>query len=234
MDINEVRSIMEGKGDRAFANRLLRKFMDKKRVARAQRSYQALVDLIRAEGYLVESYQLPLITDERRARSTVLQRTVGLVDLVSDREVLMLYTSFLRPKGDAVLWSYAPAADSVGVGVTGGGVDLPGTINAEPLSWDEFARDLRLCVMQDKPIHIFSLEGCVEQSFLAKLNTFNWEQPVQIPARTNQVRLLRTGLTTLLWTLERPWVILIALAAFIGLGFLFKQTENGQQNKKQQ
>jgi hypothetical protein len=57
----------------------------------------------------------PLITDERRARATVLQRALGLVDLASDREVLMLYSSFLR-QGDAALWSYAPEADSVGVG----------------------------------------------------------------------------------------------------------------------
>jgi hypothetical protein len=226
MDINEIRSVLTGDEGQALAGRLMRKFLNKKRVVQAQRSYQALVDLIHADGYPVESYHIPLIIDERRANATVLQRTLGLVDLNSDREVLMLYSSFLRPDGDSVLWNYAPEADSVGVGSTGGGVDLPGSIDTKPLSWEEFSRDLHLCVMQDKPIHIFSLEGCVEQGFLTKLNTFVWDQPAPIPAKVNQIRLVRTGFTTLLWTLERPWVILLGLATLIGLGFLFKQAGN--------
>lgn len=224
MDINEMRALLAGEQDRAFAGKLWRRFRDKARVVKARRTYQALVDLIHADGYPVESYHLPLITEERRAHATVLQRMVGLVDLETDREVLTLYTSFLRPQGAAVLWSYAPQADSVGVGSTGGGVDLADTIDAEPLTWEEFARDLHLCAMQEKPIHIFSLEGCVEQGFLSKLNTFDWDQPVAIPEGTGQVRFIRTALATILWTVERPWVILLGLATLISLGFLFKQT----------
>ncbi|MBW6466805.1 MAG: hypothetical protein K0B06_09900, partial [Brevefilum sp.] len=48
MDINDLRIALSGEADPAFARRLWRKFIDKLRVARAQRSYQALVDLIRA------------------------------------------------------------------------------------------------------------------------------------------------------------------------------------------
>jgi hypothetical protein len=226
MDINDLRIALSGEVDQAFARRLWHKFRDKPRVARAQRAYQALVDLIRADGYPVESYHLPLISDERRARSTVLQRALGLVDLQVDREVLMLYTSLLTDHGDAFLWSYAPEAGAVGVGITGGGVDLSDALDTAPLTWDQFARDLRLCVMQDKPVHIFSLEGCVEQGFLARLNTFDWNQPAPVPARLGQVRGMRTTLAALLWTIERPWVILVGLAALVGLGFLFKQTED--------
>ncbi len=231
MDINEVRRILSGEPDRGLPARMWRKFRDKKRVGHARRSYQALVDLIHADGYPVESYHIPLITDERRARATVLQRTLGLVDLEVEREVLMLYSSFLRPTGDAVLWSYAPEADSVGVGVTGGGVELSPKIETKPLTWDEFTRDLRLCVMQNKPVHIFSLEGCVEQGFLSRLNTFNWDQPAPIPEKTDQVRWLRTGLAALLWTLERPWVLLLALASLIGLGFLFHQADRKKKKR---
>jgi hypothetical protein len=230
-DINEMRAVLSGEQDRAFAGKLLRRFMDKARVAQGRRNYQALVELIHADGYPVESYHLPLITDERRAHATVLQRTAGLIDLETDREVLMLYTSFLRPQGPAVLWSYAPEADSIGVGSTGGGVDLGAEIDLEPLSWDEFARDLRLCALQDKPVHIFSLEGCVEQAFLSKLNTFDWDQPVDIPEGTGQVRFIRTAMATVLWTMERPWVILLGLATLVGLGFLFKRTLDSNQSK---
>jgi hypothetical protein len=225
MNINDIRQILEQKQAHKFISTLCYRFLDKKRVIHAQRAYQTLVDLIHADGYLVESYHIPIITEERRAHATVLQRTAGLVDLETDQEVLMLYSSFLRPDGAAVLWSYAPEADSIGVGNTGGGVDVEGLINVPPLTWEEFSRDLRLCVMREKPIHIFCLEGCVEQGFLPKLNTFDWDKPVSVPKSVNRVRFYRTGIATILWVLERPWVILIALATFVGLGFLFKRNQ---------
>jgi len=224
MDINDLRTAVSGTADKSFAKKIFSRIRDKARLAHAQRSYQALVDLIHADGYPVESYHIPLIVDERRACSTVIQRTLGMVDVETDCEVLMLYTSMLTAQGDAVLWSYAPEADSVGVGSTGGGIDLGEEIDLEPLTWEAFARDLRLCVMQEKPIHISSLEGCVEQDFLSKLNTFDWDKPEAIPEGVNQVRSFRTGLAALLWTLERPWVFLLGLATIIGLGFLVRHT----------
>jgi hypothetical protein len=223
MDINKMRQIMEDKQVAEFARTLFQRFRDKRRVENAQRAYKLLIEQIHADGYLVESYDMPVITDERRASATVLQRTMGLVDLETDWEVLMLYSSFVRPNGAGTLWSYAPQADSVGVGNTGGGVEIEGVIDVPPLSWKEFARDLRLCVMQEKPIHIFCLEGCVAQGFLKKLLDFDWDEPVPVPSDANKVRFMRTGLTTGLWLLQRPWVILLSIASLIGLAFLFRK-----------
>ncbi len=225
MDINKLRQIKEDKQVGEFIRTLFRRFGDKRRVENAQRAYKALVEQIHADGYLVESYHMPIITDERRASATVLQRTMGLVDIDTDWEVLMLYSSFLRPNGAGALWSYAPQADSVGVGNTGGGVEVEGVIDVPPLSWDEFARDLRLCAMQEKPIHIFCLEGCVAQGFLEKLPNFDWDQSIPVPSDAAKVRFMRTGLTTGLWLLQRPWVILLSLASLAGLAFLFKKSE---------
>jgi uncharacterized protein YlxP (DUF503 family) len=225
MDIQDLRRIKEQKKHGEFASKLFTRYMDKRRVSKARQAYQALVDLIHTDGYRVESYHLPIISEERRAHSTVLQRTIGLVDLKTDCEVLMLYSSFYRPDGAAVLWSYAPEADSVGVGNTGGGVEVEGVIDLDPLNWEEFSRDLRLCALQQKPIHIFCLEGCVEQGFLKELKAFDWDKPVSIPDSLTRVRAIRTGIAAGLWLLERPWVILITLAALIGLGFLFKGSQ---------
>jgi hypothetical protein len=223
MNINELRGVLEKKQSGKFIKTLWKRYINKNRVTQAQDSYQALVELIRADGYCVESYQIPLISEERRAKSTVLQRTFGLVDLQTDREVMMLYSSFLRPDGAAVLWSYASETDSIGVGNTGGGVDVQGVIDVEPLRWEEFVRDLRLCAMQEKPIHIFSLEGCVKQGFLSQLEAFDWEKQTSIPGAVMKVNIIRMAITTVLWLLERPWVILVALAGLVGLGFLFRQ-----------
>jgi len=224
-NIYEVQGWVSRKQTRKLISTLFYRYMDKTRVERAQGAYQALIDLIRADGYQVESYHLPFISEERRGRSTVLQRTAGLVNIQTDQEVLMLYTSFLRPDGDAVLWSYAPEADSVGVGSTGGGVDIAGIKDIDPLSWDEFTRDLRLCALQEKPVHIFSLEGCVNQGFLSRLSTFEWEKPVAVPKAIHKVRRIRTGMAALLWVLERPWVILISIAALIGWGYFSKRNK---------
>ncbi len=224
-DINDMRTMLSAEADQTFAKNIIRKFFDKQRLVRAQRNYQALVESIHADDYPVEIYHLPLIIDERRARSTVLQRVLSLVDLKADREVLMLYSSFLDEDGDAMLWSYASQADSVGIGITGGGVKLPDNFSLKPLSWEQFSRDLRYCVMQNKPIHIFSLEGCAEQNYLSKLNTFDWNQPVTPPKKANQIRFLRTFFTTLLWIIERPWVILIGIASILSLSYLFKKSE---------
>ncbi len=138
----------------------------------------------------------------------------------------MLYSSFFRPHGDAMLWSYASDANSVGIGVTGGGVDVDGLIDRDPLTWQEFSRDLRLCVKQEKPIHIFSLEGCVHQDYLTKLNTFDWEKPIKKPIGVGKITALRFGLRTLLWLLERPWIFLIGLITLLGLRLIKKDKQS--------
>ena len=228
-DINDMRSLTRKEDVKPILAKTFHRYTNKKQIQKAQRAYQALIDLIHADGYEVESYQIPLIIEDRKAKATVIQRTLGLIDIDVEREVLMLYSSFFRPDGAALLWSYAPDADSVGVGSTGGGVDIEEVIDIEPLTWQEFSRDLRLCVKQNKPIHIFSLEGCVEQGFLSKLSTFAWDDPTDIPGKSMVVRAGRTGIASLLWTLERPWVILLTLASIIGLGFLFKQSEDNKE-----
>lgn len=224
-NINELRRLAKKDDINPLLKQTFQRFTSKKDFYKAKQAYEALVDLIHADGYQVESYQLPLIIEDRKAKATVIQRTLGLVDIEVDREVLMLYSSFFRPDGAKLLLSYAPDADSVGVGSTGGGVDIEGMIDVDPLSWEEFSRDLRICVMQGKPIHVFSLEGCVEQGFLSKLNTFEWDEPVKAPCAATGIRAARTGFAAGLWILERPWVILLTLASIIGLGFLFKQSE---------
>jgi hypothetical protein len=66
---------------------LLPRLADSERPRRAKAAYTALINRIHADGYSVENYQFPLLADERRAGSTLLQRLMGLVDVRTDREV---------------------------------------------------------------------------------------------------------------------------------------------------
>ncbi|HEX8825445.1 MAG TPA: hypothetical protein VF794_36375 [Archangium sp.] len=178
-DIHELQRLLASRWRVLLA--LLPRLARGERLREARAAYGALVARLRADGHRVDSYQLPFIVDERRAGSTLLQRLSGVLDLPVDREVLMLYTSFVRPHGPGVLWSYGPDARCAGVGVTGGGVEVPGLIEVPPLDWDEFTRDLRLARRWMEDLHVFSLEGCVRQGFLARLRDFDWRGPVETP-----------------------------------------------------
>lgn len=52
--------------------------------------------------------------------------SLGLVDLEVDREVLMLYTSFMPNFGPALLWSCAPEAYPMKPRSVSAGADWPG------------------------------------------------------------------------------------------------------------
>lgn len=179
-DIHELRRWAEAPL-RSLPGMLSRLLLRGGRTREARAGYQALVERIRADGHRVDAYQFPFIVDERQARSSVLRRVAGVVDVPADREVLMLYTSFVRPRGAALLWSYAPGTGSLAVGSTGGGVELPGVLASPPLDWTELSRDLRLAVRWTHDLHVFSLEGCVKQGFLSRLRVFDWDAPVDPP-----------------------------------------------------
>ncbi|MBN1147438.1 MAG: hypothetical protein JXA78_09290 [Anaerolineales bacterium] len=199
---------------------LLRKLLERNRLKGGRAAYRALVSRIHADGYPVDAYQFPVIADERQAGSTLLQRLAGLVDLPSDREVWMLYTSLLRPHGAGFLASYAPQAQSVGLGVTGGGVDV-GVADRKPLTWQELARDLRLAWCWCDDIHVFSLEGCVEQGFMEELSSFAWDYPVLMPEEgLARVESFRKALRSGLWLSAHTTAILAAAfaGALVGVG----------------
>jgi hypothetical protein len=207
---------------------LLRRVFNGERVRTAQAAYGALVSKMQLDGYQVDSYHVPLIVDERKAGSTLLHRVLGLVDVPSDREVLMPYTSFLRPHGPGILWSYASDAQSLGVGSTGGGVEVAGLSDVRPLNWDELTRDLRLARRWSDDIHIFSLEGCVRQDFLQRMTEFDWDGPVELPYESaRKIDGLRKALRMLLWASAHPVLILLGL---VGLVWLSKRFRSGRKS----
>ena len=228
-DINEMKQFTDERG--AIIQKALKRLRDTKAYRVAKKAYEALVAQIHADGYLVESYHFPLIVDDRDAGSTVLQRMAGLVDVAVDREVLMLYSSFFRPHGHSVLWSYAQHAQAIGIGNTGGGVQAGALENVPYLTWDEFATDLRLARRSGKPIYVFSLEGCVTQEFLPRLVTFDWQAEVDVP-KTKLVSAGRSSLQGLLWVIERPLVVLAGLAGVIGTLLMIKSHGKSKKTSK--
>jgi hypothetical protein len=178
-------------------------------------AYQSLVTQIRLDGYFVESYQFPIIVDERKAGSQFFPRSLGILDLPVDREVLMLYSSFIPTYGAAMLESYAAQAQGVGIGITGGGVELGSSVPSKPLTWSQLSRDLLVSHQYCKNLYIFSLEGCLSEGYLDRLADFNWNARLpQEDPYTQKVNLARKGAQVLLWLYARPWLVAL-LAVFL-------------------
>jgi hypothetical protein len=69
-----------------------------------------------------------------------------------------------------------PGAQAVGVESTGDGSDIPGHPQVSALDWEEFSRDLLLARRWCDDLLIYNLEGCVQQGFLARIRSFDWNQ----------------------------------------------------------
>lgn len=187
------------------------------RIWHAEAVYQGLIERIHADGWGAEVYHMPLIVDERMAGSRLIRALGGLVDVKGDIEVLMLYSSFLRPHGAAFLWSYGPYAQAIGVGSTGGGVEIAGTVSQAPLSWEELERDLLLAHRWSHQLYIFSLEGCVQQGYLSRLADIDWHAGLPAVPDISGVERFRKGLRAALWVSNHPWLTLAGFAALLWL-----------------
>jgi hypothetical protein len=185
-------------------------------IAENREMYQGLVRRIHADGYPVDAYVFPFIHTEREAGTEALQRITGMIDLKVDREIVMLYTSFARPHGHGFLDFYARHFPAVAVGVTGGGVE-EGLDPPPPLTWDELARDLRLARRHTDDIHIFSLEGCVEQGFMEPLVDFSWGVAVEAAEATERAAVLTRRMRIALRALDRPHVTSLAAMAAVAV-----------------
>lgn len=197
----------------------------------ARDAYIDLVAAIRHDGFEVHTYQFPLIVDDRRAGTTLIQRTLDIVDLPADEEVLMIYSStfldgYLRGLGGAYLESYGQHADGIAIGVLGGGLvfdPLTGA-QAQRMTRREFRRDLRIAASYTDIVYIFSLEGCVDRGWLGDLRTIDWDAPVRVAPHFRLIMgLIRRVIGFALWMSRYGWTALGWLGWLAAGGLLISQ-----------
>ena len=198
-----------------LVGRLIARYFEPGRVRRARAQYAILIREMQAAGYVVETYQFPFIEDERLAHTTLLERLFGIVDVRGNREVLMLYTSFNHAMDSAVVWSYGQHAQAIAVGSTKS--DPAFDAQFPPLNWDEFSHDLLVASHYSHIVGVYSLEGCVKQGFLPKLETMNWNQSAAIPAdAVTKVKRMRSRIHMALWVgTNLPWLMLAAIVVIV-------------------
>ncbi len=189
-------------------------------------AYLDLIAEIHHDGYEVHTFQLPLIVDDRRAVTTIIQRALDIVDLPADVEVLLCFSSIPLEKlgndlGGALIDSYGTAADAIAVGcIAGSAVRASSAEDLPPLTWEALERDLQLAAQHTDTIYLFSLEGCVERGLLTRIEQIDWSVS---PRPDLSKRWLIGGLRALLFGLmltirfSRPvlawagWIIAIVL-----------------------
>ncbi len=151
-------------------------------------AYSAYTDLIgrmHHDGYEVHTYQLPLLADDRRAGTSLVQRALDIIDLPADLEVLMCFSSVPLDRlggdlGGALITSYGPTADGIAVGTLAGSTVYDGSAEGlPPLAWEALERDLLLAAHHTDTIYIYSLEGCIERGLLPRLAELDWSAEVR-------------------------------------------------------
>lgn len=159
-------------------------------IAEANRAYAQLVREIQGDGYEVESYQFPLILDERSARTDLLQRIFGMVDIRVQREVIMLYQSLLPPfLGELLIDAYGGDSQAIGVGLTGGGVGFVQKVfGRQNLDLEALCVALVRASRYSEDLYIFSLEGCVDAGYFEAFSRGDWRDTA--PSEPKLKRLL--------------------------------------------
>jgi hypothetical protein len=215
LDINDVKLMKSSPWK--LITKLPSRLYDTKTLDMARVKYDSLLSLIRSDGYFSESYYASFVKDEVNLGNTALQQLTGFMDIPADREIPMLYSSFIG-NAEGLLTVYGKEAGmyTIGLGSTGGGFDptLP------TLSYSQLIHDINFASAFASELHIFSLEGCVEKGYLSRLTS---EKIIATgnpaPEQIKSTKRLQTVFKRLSGMLSYPTVFFTGL--FIGILLLF-------------
>lgn len=218
---------------RAALKKAFGRLFDSSRIEKGTADYQKVISRIKSDGYALESYILPFLFDEREANSRVFQRVTGILDIPSDLEIPMLYSSFYGPNGAAFIPLYGKGLKAVAIGSTGGGVEIEGMTQIPPtLSWEDLERDIILAGNVVEQVHIFCLESSVERGYLPKIKDIDYSQPTpDLSANITQLDQTRSKIQWVLTLLDYPILLSIIALLILALilGFLVWLTKKAIQ-----
>lgn len=201
-----------------FAWKAYKRLYDNKSLKNAKETYHKLITEMKADGYMVESYIIPYLFEERAKKTTSLQKLMGIVDIETDREIPMLYTSLLDNPG--IIPLYHKGNSPVALGSTGGGVNIEG-IELASLTWDKLERDLLVASRLTNEIVIFCLETTVQKDFLSKIKSIDYNKPVpDISVNLEKSEKINSYLKFLLGVLDHPLLLTIVILLLIS-GIIF-------------
>jgi hypothetical protein len=215
-DINDAKLAV--KHPWRLAWKVYKRLYDKHSLIKGKEIYRALVEKMKADGYAVESYLIPFIFEEREGKTSSLQKLIGIVDIRTDSEIPMCYTSAMDNPG--IIPFYHHDKMPVALGSTGGGVNIEG-IELAAITWDKLERDLLIASKLTDQIVIFCLESTVQKGFLDKINNLDWNrQADDITIQTAKQAKISRVTRAVLFALDYPLALTIVLLSLI-VGIIF-------------
>ena len=201
-----------------LAWKVYKRLYDNKSLKDAKDIYQSLISEMKTDGYTVESYIIPYLIEERANKTTSLQKVLGIVDIETDTEIPMLYTSLMDNPG--ILPLYIKKGHPAGIGSTGGGVNIGG-FELAALTWEKLELDILIASELTGELVIFCLETSVQKGFLGKIKNIDYSK--QAPDLTIEiVRQEKTNkfVRSILVILDHPfWMTLAILVIISGIVF---------------
>ncbi len=186
---------------------------DKSEIEKGRIEYAKLISLIKADHYPVESYYASFIKDEVNLNQTAIQQATKFLDIKTDKEIPMLYSSFMgNPDGLIKIYGIDLKLEAVGLGSTGGGFDT----TLPTLSYEKLVHDINVAAKQSKEIHIFSLEGCAKNGYLSKLLDYKYDSTITLDSKQIQsIENLQTIVKRVSTILSYPTIFFLVLIAII-------------------
>lgn len=196
-----------------FGWKVYKRLYDNKSLREGKDIYQKLVYRMKVDGYTVESYLISLIYEERAMKTSSFQKLLGIVDIDTDIEIPMLYTSAMGNPGIIPLNCHD--GQPVALGSTGGGVKIEG-IELASLTWEELERDILIASKLTDEIHIFCLETSVQKGYLDSIRSldFTQESP-DISLEIEKQRKMNGTIHFILFILNYPFLLTVIILSLI-------------------
>jgi hypothetical protein len=215
-DMNDARLAMTHPWK--FGWKVYKRLYDNKSIKAAAEIYHKLISKMKTDGYVVESYIIPFLFEERAKKTISFQKLLGIVDIETDREIPMLYTSGLSNPG--IIPLYHTEKMPVALGSTGGGVKIEG-FELAALTWDKLERDLRIASELTDEIVIFCLETSVQNGFLRDIKNLDFSQKApDISIEIEKQRKTNNFIRFLLVILDHPFWLTVGILVVLSGIFL--------------
>ena len=215
-DINDSRLALTHPWKMAWKAYL--RLFDRTSLENGQKYYLELLSVMKADGFQVESYIIPLIFKEREKKTTSFQKLLGILDVQTEKEIPMMYTSVINNPG--IIPFYHKPNMPIGLGSTGGGVKIEG-IEAPAISWENLERDLLIASKLTGEIFIFCLETSVKRGFLPKIKDLDFTRPApDMHQEVQEQSRIDKWFGLILVILDHPvWLTICLVAIITGIVF---------------
>jgi hypothetical protein len=215
-DMNDAKVLV--KHPWKFAWKAYKRLYDNKSIKKGTEIYQRLISVMKADGYEVESYIIPFLYEERAKKTTSFQKLLGIVDIETDTEIPMLYTSGMGNPG--IIPLYQRGNMPVALGSTGGGVKIEG-FELAGIDWDNLERDILIASKLTDEIIVFCLETSVQRGFLERIRNMDFSKNApDITLETEKQSKINGYVRSILVILDHPFWFTIACIVIIS-GVLF-------------